>query len=444
MKIELTQGILSKLKRPDTGRIEISDVKRAGLRLRVYPTRAVWMYEKRVKGGAKRKHTFGTYCTWSPAGKREEGGIGLSDARALALEIEAEAARGFDRVLEAQEQRLEKERAAARMQTVQEVINLYSDLKLNNLKTGGERKRQLELALDAHLSEPFPSLTRSILQKAIDDKAKEGRLIMANRVRAALKALTRWAWRREYIDQDPGGRLEQATKERIRDRVLSLDEVREIWAKSFNMGDLWGPIVRLLILTVQRRGSIGGLELAELELENSRFKKSVSQEKNDRGHTTHLSPPALAEVQAAIERIEQRRAESGEVQKKQKRGRPPATSATSAVPEYLFTTTGRTPVSGWSDMKESLDRLLGDDFEPWRLHDFRTAFATHMAERGISESVVDRVLNHAATASKASAVARVYNQAELLAERAVALDKWAELVTRESADVVSLKGMHSV
>ncbi len=435
MKKELTNGFLSKLKQPESGRVEISDTKRAGLRLRVYPSRAVWMYEKRVKGGAKRKHTFGVYCTWSGAGKREEGPIGLSDARALALEIEAEAARGFDRVLEAQEARLEKERAAARVQTVQEVINLYSDLKLNNLKTGGERKRQLELALDAHLSEPFPSLTRSILQKAIDDKAKEGRLIMANRIRAALKAMTRWAWRREYIDQDPGSRLERATKEKIRDRVLSLHEVREIWAKSFDMGDLWGPVVRLLILTVQRRGSIGALELAELELESSRIKKSVSQEKNDRGHTTHLSPPALAEVRAAVERIEQRQAESGEVKKKRKRGRPPATSAT---PQYLFTTTGRTPVSGWSDMKESLDELLGDDFEPWRLHDFRTAFATHMAERGISESVVDRVLNHAATASKASAVARVYNQAELLAERAVALDKWAELVTQKSANVIAI------
>lgn len=440
MKKELTNGFLSKLKQPDGGRVEISDTKRTGLRLRVYPTRAVWMYEKRVKGGAKRKHTFGAYCTWSGAGKREDGPIGLSEARALALEIEAEAARGFDRVLDAQEARLEEERAAARVQTVQEVINLYSELKLTNLKTGSERKRQLEMALDAHLNEPFPILTRSILQKAVDDKAKEGRLIMANRIRAALKAMTRWAWRREYIDQDPGSRLEHATKERIRDRVLSLAEVRTIWAKSFEMGELWGPIIRLLILTVQRRGSVGGLELAELELQHCRFKKSVSQEKNDRAHITHLSPPAIAEIDAVIERLDKRKAENSVTQEKRKRGRPPATSATSATPEYLFTTTGRTPVSGWSDMKESLDELLGEDFEPWRLHDIRTAFATHMAERGVSESVVDRVLNHAATASKASAVARVYNQAELLAERAVALDKWAELVKQESADVITIGG----
>ncbi len=93
-------------------------------------------------------------------------------------------------------------------------------------------------------------------------------------------------------------------------------------------------------------------------------------------------------------------------------------------------------------MKTRLDKLLGDEFEPWRLHDFRTAFATHMAERGTSESVVDRVLNHAATASKASAVARVYNQAELLAERAVALEKWAELITQESAAEIAIGGIH--
>lgn len=436
MKKELTNAFLMKLKPPLEGRNEISDTKRTGLRLRVYPARAVWMYEKRVKGGAKRKHTFGTYCTWSPAGKREDGVLGLAEARALALEIEAEAARGFDRVLEAQQTRREQERAAATAQTLQDVLDAYDELHLSNLKRQGERKRQLEDALKKHLAQPIGDLTRASLQKPIDDKAKEGKLFMANRIRAALKHFTRWAWRREYLDQDIGDRLERATKEQIRERVLSLAEIRTIWERTHELGDLWGPPVRLLLLTVQRRTSINNLRKSELELSKSRFKKALSQEKNDRGHTTHLSPPALSEIETLLSRREQMK---DEAQKIGKSSKAPATSATS---DLLFTTTGRTPISGWSKMKARLDELLGEDFEPWRLHDFRTAFATHMAERGIPESVVDRVLNHAATGSKPSAVARVYNQAELLAERAVALDKWAELVTQESADVVTIGGKY--
>ncbi|NOD48725.1 MULTISPECIES: integrase family protein [unclassified Ruegeria] len=427
MKKELTNAYLMKLKPPTDGREEISDTKRTGLRLRVYPARAVWMYEKRVKGGAKRKHTFGTYCTWSSTGRREDGALGLAEARALALEIEAEAARGFDRVLEAKQTRREQERAAATAQTLQDVLDAYDELHLSNLKRQGERKRQLEDALGKHLALPIGDLTRASLQRPIDDKAKEGKLFMANRIRAALKHFARWAWRREYLDQDIGDRLERATKEQIRERVLSLDEIRAIWRKTHELGDLWGPPVRLLILTVQRRTSINNLRKSELELSNARFKKAISQEKNDRGHITHLSPRALSEIEAVLSRQEQAKTEA---RKSKELGSTPVKAATS---DLLFTTTGRTPISGWSKMKARLDELLGEDFEPWRLHDFRTAFATHMAERGISESVVDRVLNHAASASKASAVARVYNQAELLSQRAKALDQWADLVTETSS-----------
>lgn len=420
MKLELNEPYLRRLEPPAQGRLEISDTKRPGLRLRVYSSsRAVWMYEKRIKGGAKRKHTLGVYCTWNAAGKREEGPIKLADARKVALEIEAEAARGFDRVLDAENARREMQKAAANVQTVQSVLDTYAELHLANLNSGDERKRQLEAALSKHLAHPIGDLTRASLQKPIDDKAKEGKLFMANRIRAALKHFTRWAWRREYLEQDVGDRLERATKERIRERVLSLEEIRGIWAKSFELGDLWGPLLRLLLLTVQRRSSVTGLRKGELDLTNTRFKKAMSDEKNDRAHITHLSPPAMHEIEHALKRLDQME---------------------DAEEDYLFSTTGRTPVSGWSKAKGRLDKLLGEDFEHWRFHDIRTAFATHMAECGISESVVDRTLNHAASASKPSAVSRVYVQAELLAERAIALNKWAALVTQESADVVEIGG----
>ncbi|MEM7472918.1 MAG: integrase family protein [Pseudomonadota bacterium] len=409
-KTELSDKLLRDLKKfhkPESGREEISDTRRVGLRFRLYSSgKAVWVYEKRVKGGMKRKHTLGS---WPEP-------IGLSEARSMALELEAEAAKGIDRVLIAEEAKLKNERAQASQKTLGDVIDAYHRIHLSSLATGDERRRQIETALKPHLGKPIRVLKRSDLQEPIDQKAHQGRRVLANRWRAALKAFTNWAWRRDYIDSDIGAALERAVKERARERVLSVAEVRQIWKATFELGELWGPMFRLFILTVQRRGSIIRLRKAEVDVHKACIFKPGSEEKNDKGHTTHLSAPALEEVQFVISQM-----------------------SDGADTDYLFTTTGRTPVSGISKVKKRLDTLLGEDFEPWRIHDLRTAFSSCMADADIPESVADRVLNHVAGGSAPSAVSRVYNQAEMLPQRANALNKWAELVTGEEAKVVRLE-----
>jgi hypothetical protein len=174
VKKELTDRFLKTLQPPEVGRLEISDMKRAGLRLRVYPSRAVWMYEKQLKGGAKRKHTFGNYCTWSRDGKREEGSFGLARARALALEIEANTALGIDRVALAAAAKLEAEETKFRQVLLSAVLDKYDALHLSGLKRGHERRQQLESALAGYLDKPATQPDRSHLQSAIDEKAAEG------------------------------------------------------------------------------------------------------------------------------------------------------------------------------------------------------------------------------------------------------------------------------
>ena len=95
---------------------------------------------------------------------------------------------------------------------------------------------------------------------------------------------------------------------------------------------------------------------------------------------------------------------------------------------YLRLQAGRLYLAG---RKSNCDwtKALGEDFKPWRFHDLRTAFASHMAKTGAPEGVVDRVLNHAASASKASVVARSYQLSDLLDQRAAILDRWAAEVT---------------
>lgn len=399
MKIELSDRYLKSLMKPDMQRMEISDTKRTGLRVRVYPKsskakdgRVVWMFEKRIKGGPKRKHTFGTWPE-----------ISLSAARQMALEIELEANRGIDRVELNKQQRLDYEAAKAGLTTVKEVIATYDNLHLSTIKTRAERNRQLHQSLEKHLNKSISDLTRKDLQEAIDAKVNADRKPYANRIRAALVAFSKWAWVRGYIDIDIGAGIAKATKETARDRVPSISEIQAIWKASYHMGELWGPIFRLLLLTGQRRGEILELKWDEVDFDKKQIIKSGERTKNGKPHTTHLSSPALNELKKL--------------------------ASLKSDGEFVFSTTGTTPVSGIGKAKERMDKLLGDNFKAWRIHDIRTGLASALAEAGEPENIVDRILNHSASGSAPSTVARVYNQANLLPRRASALNLWAKMIT---------------
>ncbi len=75
---------------------------------------------------------------------------------------------------------------------------------------------------------------------------------------AALGAFARWAWERGHLPEHIGAGTKRAAKEKPRERVLSLDEVRAVWQATHAMGDLWGPFLRILTLTAQRRGDVAG------------------------------------------------------------------------------------------------------------------------------------------------------------------------------------------
>jgi hypothetical protein len=91
----------------------------------------------------------------------------------------------------------------------------------------------------------------------------------------------------------------------------------------------------------------------------------------------------------------------------------------------VFTTTGSTPVSGFSKAKARLDQFSG--VSNWRLHDLRRTFATIATEELEFEPVVvDRILNHVNGSVKG--IAAVYQKGQYLEKRKVILDVWAKYV----------------
>jgi integrase len=107
---------------------------------------------------------------------------------------------------------------------------------------------------------------------------------------------------------------------------------------------------------------------------------------------------------------------------------------------YVFTNSGKSPVGGWSMIKNRLDAAMGNP-PPWRLHDLRRTFVTGLADLGIRPDVIELAVNH--RSGLRGGIAGVYNKSELLPERRAALERWAAhvevLVAGKPTKVVSMR-----
>ena len=61
-------------------------------------------------------------------------------------------------------------------------------------------------------------LSRKRMQAAMGVNAQEGRLVIANRIKAALCAFSRWCWQRGYTETGVGAGLLKAGIEKARER----------------------------------------------------------------------------------------------------------------------------------------------------------------------------------------------------------------------------------
>jgi integrase len=92
--------------------------------------------------------------------------------------------------------------------------------------------------------------------------------------------------------------------------------------------------------------------------------------------------------------------------------------------DLVFSTTSKTPISGFSKVKKRLYALSG--VTGWVLHDFRRAGVIHLARHGHSAIVGDALLAHKGQAL--SDVSRVYQLHDFENERSTASEARAAYV----------------
>jgi integrase len=400
---ELTDRGLRTLKPADAGkRLMLWESIVPGLAARVTDTGKVsFVFMKRVAGGkTPRRITLGRFPAMS-----------LADARKRARGILELVAQGKDPAQEIAHQRAAEERRRA--ETFGAVAEAYLERHAKrNTRPGTfkETKRVLDFDVrPAWRDRPITSITRRDVTALLHDIVDRGAPVQANRTFMVVRKLFNWAVGCGFIEQTPVAQFSMPTKERPRDRALDDAELRAFWTASGDLGWPFGHVFRLLLITACRRDEIGEARWSEVDRQAALLTVPPERYKTDMAHVVPLPAMALA-ILDALPRI--------------------------GDSDIIFTTTGRTPSSGYSKAKAALDsRMLTElrkaseergenparvTLPPWRLHDLRRSARSRWSAIGIDHDIAERLLGHVI-----GGIRRVYDAHSYLPEKRAAADRWA-------------------
>jgi integrase len=390
----LTAAGVGRIRPPDVGQVDHFDAGYPGLALRVsYGGSRSWVYFYRWQGRQKRL-TLGSWPALELAQARDAW-RGARKRLAEGLEPIARptvvAADDFASIVA---EWLKRDQADNRSRPEVERI-----LRREVLPKWGQRR--------------IAEIGRREVLELTDTIADRGAVTLARRCHAHLHRLFRWSVGRGIIESNPITDLPKPGEEVRRKRVLSDDELRLTWGAAEQIGWPMGSAIQLLMLIPARREEVGALQWREIDRTRNEIRLEGERTKNGEAHTMPLSASARSLIDA-LPRI--------------------------AQSEFVFTTTGSTPISGWSRAKDMLDRLMLEGAQetaqersedagkanlvPWRIHDLRRTIATGMERLGIRLQVVEALLGH--VAGSRAGVVGTYQQHTYDDEKREAVEPWAE------------------
>lgn len=338
-----------------------------------------------------RRYTIGSHGSpWTPATAREE-------AQRLFLLI----AQGIDPV-EVEQQR--------RREAVDLAFSNYAD-RFEKSCVGRGWKVLVARTFRIHVkpvlgNKPLPKITRADVV-TVFDRMPEGQIANRRNVFAVLRRMFRWAVSRGDVDRSPMEGMETPAAVKARDRWLSDLELARVWKHAPDTHPCFGPIVRLLIVTGQRREEVSSLAWEELDQSERLWTLPGTRAKNGEPNRIPLNDLAISVLDSIA---------GGAVWPR--RGK-------------VFSTSTGGGFTGYHKGKEKLDRLIADDsgeaLQPWRLHDLRRTLATGFQRLGVRFEVTEAVLNH--VGGSRAGVAGIYQRHDWKFEKRQALDLWNDHIT---------------
>jgi integrase len=204
------------------------------------------------------------------------------------------------------------------------------------------------------------------------------------------------------------------TKKTSRKRILTDEEIRTLWTVTASIPK-YGPLVRVVLLTAQRREKIATMKRSDIK--GSVW--TIATERREKPNAELITLPAIA-----LDIINSQ----------------PRLNST----DYVFPAgRGLGPFNGFApsfaDLKEQMRETL-PDMPDFVLHDLRRTARSLMSRAGVRPDIAERCLGH----TVGSSVEQTYDRHSYEMEKAKAFEMLATLITSilnpsTSANVVSLR-----
>lgn len=334
--------------------------------------------------------------------------ISLSEARQHAAEAKQKVLRGIDPG-EIKKQEREKAKKAP---TFSDMLEEFWSRELKEKISGPETKRLLERdCLPTWKHTKVKSITRRDIVILLD-KVRDRAPITANRVHGALTRFFNFCAERGVIDDSPCTRIKK-TKEKSRDRILTDDEIKILWANLDEI-DIWHNTrlaIKFLLVTGQRPGEV--VNMTWDEIINDVWTIPAERMKNKEPHSIPLTETALDILESAKGFQNSKFVFASSYDNGQKPISRPSMGR--AILRHLK--------NGNQDRNKVNKKNLG--IEKFTPHDLRRTVRSKLAELGVDDVVAERVLSH-----KLQGIAAVYNRYDYLSEKRQALEKWERHLRR--------------
>lgn len=414
-KRNLNAAVVERLKPPATGQEDHFDQGYPGLALRTsYGGRKSWVFFYRLNG-KQRRMKLGTWPSMS-----------LAEARQAWRDARNEVEVGNDPAAK----KLQAQRRLP--DTVQIVAEQFIERwhRPRN-RTADEIARMFERHLYPIIGHrEIKDIGRRDIIEVLDKAQEKGLSVGANRILANVRRLFGWAVERGVIENSPVTGIRAPAKEQARDRVLNDTELRAFLRGCSKVGEPFGTIFRLLLLTAQRREEVSSAAWVEMNLHDKLWCLPGERTKNGKPHDVPLSQSTLDLIMEIGTKdcsnllFPARFTRDYEVNAKER------------------------PASGFGRAKSRLDAAMldelclmaeerGDDPQsvelvPWRLHDLRRTAASGMARLGVGIHVVEKLLNH--TSGTFGGIVAVYQRHDFAVEKRAAVIAWSEFIDSLSND----------
>ncbi|MBA3884290.1 MAG: tyrosine-type recombinase/integrase [Acidobacteria bacterium] len=358
------------LKANPAARVEYFDLDQPGLALRVTAAGVkTWTVLYRHRGRLRRL-TIGSLKA-----------IGLAEARTRARTAISAASDGADPAAAKQD--------ARRVETIADLAADYIEKHARRKKKSWREDDRMLRAdiLPAWKSRAVADITRRDVRQLVEAIAERGAPIGANRTAALLSKLFRYAEDAEIIERSPAIRIPRPGVAKSRDRVLTEDEIRQLWQTFDGLDAPMAAFYKLRLITAQRGNEVASMRWTDVDLDAGWWTIPGTVAKNKLPHRVPWSSTALALVE----------------------GLDPGTDERAV---YVL--------DGARGRRQQSEAAATFPVKDFRGHDLRRTAASLMAGGGVPRLTISKILNHVETS-----ITAVYDRHSYDAEKRAALDWWA-------------------